>query len=471
MIPQIRISFPNLPLPKGTKVGFPVGEGSKSFTIEKLGKTEFRWYEKIRAFDEQTGRAAEEVISKHYPKLDAPSPMEGVPIHNYCKWIISSCRNGHNIYQGLSKVLQRRLDVNAPASNAFAKMIEICYEPEVSALLESYAKSAKPLTIACLAEAPGTFPIAILYWIGNKYPSYIAQKKYDFRCTTLEPPKGEVKEGEALRDLYDLISLYKNKWFFMDHTSPEDTKKMIETLGSHKYPLVTGDIGLPPASWFSSESELFRIDLGQFVGACCLLSEGGMATLKGFMFGGKASLGIIRLAMIFFGGTKIYKPRSSRMNNNEMYLILSGFKSDAFDKVLPDLLRVMKEANDIAGLFAGEKGAFAHYPSFLSDEAFGEDLSDRFYHYMMASTFSRAHIDAIVPLCLEKNIDYKGDPYEILKKLIVDLKSITSTYLDDWIAHFPVRPLGRLFYDATGISPKRRVYTPSSNVAKMDHLT
>jgi hypothetical protein len=381
---------------------------------------------------------------------------------HYFKWILSACRNGHNLFQYISKFLARRLDVNAPSSNAFAKMYELCYEPEVEEKLRSFANAGTPLRVICLAEAPGTFPISIMYWLTNRFPVYMAQGKYDYHCTTLQPPE-KGTEGEALGDVYDLISLGPSKWTFMDHTSSKDTRMMIKKLGANKNPFVTGDIGLSPDSWKSSESDLFRVDLGQFIAACCLLEEGGIAVLKGFMFGAKASLGIIRLAMVFFESPRLVKPRTSRMNNNEMYLVLSGFHVKKFEPYIEDLLRLMDESEAIAKLFStkdneyavGEK-PFPHYPSFLPEASFTDSVSDVFYRYMMSSYYHRVHTDWIATECFRKHVNYVGEPYEIQKKVVANLLPSTTLYLEDWLAHFRVAALGEPFHRMTGISKKRK---------------
>lgn len=487
MIPQIRVTLRHLPLPTGAKIGFPPAKSRADFAGPK---GEFSWFERIDRLDMASYEDGKAVLARNHVDVKAKAPIdeEGVDMKRYTGWIASSCRNGYNPFQLISKVLASKLDVNVPSSNAFAKMLEICYEPEVSSLLRSHAEHGKPLDIVCLAEAPGTFPIAILYWLANKYPAYMMKHRrgdsstprwmYDYRCTSLPPPemveKGTVApveksrlqiEGEALGDTYDLISGQRDKWYFMDHTSSKDTRGMYERLGANAFPLVTGDIGLSPRSWMSSESALFRIDLGQFIGACCLLSEGGVATLKGFMFGGKASLGIIRLAMAFFEKTLVYKPRSSRMNNNEMYLVLSGFKVKPFLSVREDLLRLMDEAGAIDALFEltekekelpWDAQPFPHFPSFLSDSCFTDELSDRFYRYMMSSAFHRIHIDILSNRCLESHLGHRGEPYVILKQLTRDLYRVTGPLLEEWQRRFPVSRLGQLFHRLTGISSRQK---------------
>ena len=496
MLPQLRITFEHLPLPDG-KIRFP----------DANPPPEFPWYAVTSKFDLEMYLVTKKIIAdkiaaKGGGETEVPDSPAKV-LSRQLKWICSNCRTAYNAYQHLARFLSPLLDVNAPVSNAFTKMIELCYEPVVSAKLRSYAESGRPLRIICLAEAPGTFPIAIMYWLANKYPRYVEARSFEYHCTSLEPPATPSgADEEPLGDTYDLISADPKKWTFMDHTSASDTRRMYDKLGKQKCPFVTGDIELSPSRWEASESELFRIDLGQFIGACTLLEDNGMAVLKGFAPGGKSSLGILRLAMGFFDSVIIHKPRSSRMNNNEVYLILIGFKVDRFEPRCEELLQLMDGAAAIAAAVAttaavsttaptaikisdtttvpASKTAstdttktvpaakadgieddyppYAYYPSFLPEAAFTKQLSDQFYRYIMSSMYRRIHTDKLAKTCLEANIDYKGDPYEMQKGLIRSLRPVTQPYVTEWLRQFPVSRMGKLFYDLTGISNRPRQY-------------
>ena len=190
------------------------------------------------------------------------------------------------------------------------------------------------------------------------------------------------------------------------------------------------------------------------------------------------------------------------MNNNEVYLILIGFKVDRFEPRCEELLQLMDGAAAIAAAVAttaavsttaptaikisdtttvpASKTAstdttktvpaakadgieddyppYAYYPSFLPEAAFTKQLSDQFYRYIMSSMYRRIHTDKLAKTCLEANIDYKGDPYEMQKGLIRSLRPVTQPYVTEWLRQFPVSRMGKLFYDLTGISNRPRQY-------------
>jgi len=384
--------------------------------------------------------------------------------------ILYACLHAFNPWSLLSFNLRRELDPGAPITNAFSKMIELCSLPEVDGVLSLHGGKCKPLNIVFLAEAPGLFPVAVIYYIGNRFPVFLRLDKLKYRCTTL-PMKDKTKGEPGLGDEFSLIRHNAEKWYYMDHTSEEDTRRMIKDLGAGSQELVTGDIGKPIDSPLTAESELYREELGQFIAACALLKDGGVAVLKMFTCREYPTACILRTAMAVFDCSRIYKPRTSRPTNVESYWVLSGFKRALFEPLLDPLLAVLSTAAKVKGslpvhFLKGEKGiSIPDCRGFLPTDAFDQLLSDRLYRLHRGIQLRLSpFLQAALP-CLDANRTGEDEPYAIQFRETRARAELTQPFVAEWMARFRLTRMGELFYEATGIKStrieRRRVSTLS----------
>lgn len=181
-------------------------------------------------------------------------------------------------------------DDNIKTTNAFWKMLEIW-----SHFKFTY-QEIHHFDIAC---APGYFIIAM---------RDICSKlniKYDFKGFTL-------KEGLELDDTL------KNSENIFYHDILKD--KLSEE-HYNKYNFVTGDIGTETNYESIEETQLLELEKKQLEVALKLVSNGGSVILKMFTYSQKETIRLVDEFSKHFNSAFIYKPYSSRILNNESYLV------------------------------------------------------------------------------------------------------------------------------------------------------
>lgn len=457
-LPLINSRFMHKPLPQGTKIFL---DKSKSYRKGKLlvdidyYNPSFPMLKDLHALVTALSKGSSDIIGE----------VNDTEEYALNRKLSSACRAGYNPFYSVAYSMRKELDRNAPISNAFAKLTEIIQEPEVKSILDEYTSGNKKLEIVFLAEAPGTFPIAILYYIGNKYPTYIKEGKYQYRCTTLEFEDSNEDEETALGDRYKLIQLNPRRWLLVDHTSVEATKRMMKRLGKHKYPMVTGDIAVNISSWLTANRESFPTQLGQFVAACILLKKGGTAVLKMFGLNCSATFSILRLAIGVFESVRLFKPSTSRETNSEVYWILGGFKPSLFDPLLDDLFKVMATVEEIVedteelnkDVKVKYDKKIPYYDQFLHGEnVFDDEFLDRVYRYTNGKFIRTIYLDAMGFKCLRENVDIGMDAWTFQKKMMRTLEPLTVPYVDYWKAKYAPRRIGDLLYDFAKVSPDKK---------------
>jgi hypothetical protein len=487
MIPKIDYLFKHVPL-----------EGKVAVLDHDY---EFPWLQMANKFPLYDENHLAPVIRDDIPPSVTTEKMSSLDWHRRQKELLSACVQAYNPWSGVSRELRKRLDQGLPATNAFCKMYEMCFVDEVKAVLHEHGEKGKSLSIACLAEAPALFPIAIMYYLGNRFPIFLDLNKFQYQCTTLPL---DIESEASLPDQFSLISANIKLWHFMDHTSAKDTRGMIAALGSGSRDLVTGDIGKPTATCESAERDKYREELGQLVSACALLKDKGVAVLKMFSAREYSTACMLRLAIGLFDQVRIFKPLTSRPSNIETYWIMSGFKRDLFGPLLEPLLAVMDNAT--AALAAASSSTTASMTATAStastaassmtaakepkeprepkeskgskeskeskeQEKDPKEVAALIPHYrgfLVESNFSKVFSDQILRLLtcqhlrnrpflrqgiieLERNRGRKDDPYTIQVGIMKSLAPMTYPYVEKWLTSFPISKLGAIFYRLSNI--------------------
>lgn len=448
MLPQLDFTFAHIPL-----------EGSV-FPLDH--DFEFPWYDSVRKLPLYNIEKNEALIHDDYSPSWTEDDRKAIPLSDWRyrqRKILSSCVQAYNPWSGVSRELRKRVDRGVPVSNAFCKMYEMCHVEEVRTLLNSHGNSGQQLNVTFLAEAPAMFPIAIMYYLGNHFPMLLGLNGFQYHCTTLP-----FDEEKALPDQFELMGANMSPWHFMDHTSSEDTRRMIITLGVGSMDMVTGDIGKGTPTWNTAERDIFREELGQFVAACALLKPNGLAILKMFSVREYSTACILRLAIGLFEQVRIFKPLTSRPSNIETYWIMKGFKRNLFDAtpMLESLLQVMDDASvtleETRKKFAGSADPeliVPHYRGFLSEDNFQPVLVDKILRVL---TNQHLHNRAFLwqgVIELENWRCQKGEVFDIQVSIMRSLQRFTSPYVEGWLAMFPIDKLGAIIYKLTGIDPTK----------------
>ena len=297
---------------------------------------------------------------------------------------LSNFTHACGTYNSLPRFIKNLINKGSPCSIAFCKMYEICCDTEIGKAINNLLEAHVKLNIMCLAEAPGAFPLAILYYIGNRYPKALKELEkvkslkdllpspsrtdmananverpgelYSYMCTTLNPSTIPT----ALGDDYKMIECNPSKWIYMDHTSPEDTEKFVKE-HSNRYTFVTSDIGKVKSVSTLLERDMFQEQLGTFIAACACLENKGFACLKMFSCTLPSTSSLLKLATYLFDKTHMFKPLASRISNSENYWILTGFNRDRFN--LEPLLSILRSAKSVLNNNTNSEPPY--YPAFV----------------------------------------------------------------------------------------------------------
>ncbi|MFA5091614.1 MAG: SAM-dependent methyltransferase [Candidatus Paceibacterota bacterium] len=420
----------------------------------------FEWYDEAsKTMEEMRSRTdatlmpmAEEIAARRAKDASSAAPADTASIEPF----LASCIRAHDPWAGVALRLRQTLDRGLPATNAFAKMYEICSAvEEVKAVLSRHGTTLTPLKAAFLAELPALFPIAVIYYLGNFFPAFLQHNLFDY-CGTSLP--------DGLTDQFSLVGENGSKWHFMDHTSSSDTRKLIAELGGGKFDFVTGDIGKEVVNLWTKEREMFREELGQMVAALALLKDGGLAVLKMFTVREYSTACLLRLAIGLFDKVRIIKPFTSRIYNEETYWILSGFKKPLFDPMLEPLLALMDTATAVLSSVtlpgSGGRTPIPFYRGFLSPANFDQDFIERMRRIFFADLTRRMRCAEVGMAEFEQQYDLilsmatskeKIDPYAFQVEIMKRLSRLMDEHAEKWREMFPISQLGSIFYRVTGI--------------------
>lgn len=430
MLPRILITFDHIPI---------VG---KVELQDKYNK--FYWNDDI--IDTYTDILNKYIFDKKFIKKEDFNKLSGKSTE---KFILSSCMKASNPMESLPYYLKNSVDKVIKVSNAFCKMYEMCFLDDIDQVIKNHSIEEKKLNIMFLAEAPGQFVLAMIYYIGNHYPNMLDENLLEYNCTTLP-----IDEELALKDIYSIIANNLDKWFFMDHTRSEDTIEMIKKFGRASFDIVTGDIGLPAEAGIELENFIYLEELGQFISACALLKNKGVAVLKMFNIKFYGTACILRLAIGLFEKVKIFKPFTSRQSNNECYFILTNFKKELFDPLYDPLINILDEEKKFKIKWIDEnKGLYIKYKSFLSTDNFSDLMVEnlRTIHrcqYLRSVPYWR---NAFITYLNIENTDQSIK--SIMTKIFRESNKNIKKYPLMWKDMFPLHSLGEKFYIFTNFKP------------------
>jgi hypothetical protein len=199
-------------------------------------------------------------------------------------------------------------------SNAFMKLYEMLQGASISSCFD-------------IAGAPGMFIFAA---------ERFAQSSLDWMACSLIDADG----NGALGDSYRLYRQNPERYIPCDLTKPDDMQKCIDTARAHRpegYNYVTGDVGIPHDDDFSQLQEVSHLDVqwGQAILALHLVMNGGICILKMYTYAYAETRMLVDILSVFFHEVTLHKPYTSRITNNESYLICRSRNSLAIPATLP----------------------------------------------------------------------------------------------------------------------------------------
>jgi hypothetical protein len=204
-------------------------------------------------------------------------------------------------------------------TNAWLKIIEIFASFGI-------IPPARPLRMFDNASAPGVFIMAAHYWTTcvNRAPFY-------WRASTLLD-----ENAGALSDQYGLMETYPDRYtthgtkFNGDTTDVEYIRYVGQEYGG-QFNLYTSDLGMriPAGKYNCQEAVNARGNLGQVLMGLVVLAVGGTMVTKQFTHMSAFTQSIMAILTHCFSRVYLSKPRTSKGDNSEEYLVCIGYRGIA----------------------------------------------------------------------------------------------------------------------------------------------
>ncbi|VVU95186.1 FtsJ-like methyltransferase [seawater metagenome] len=247
-------------------------------------------------------------------------------------------------------------------SRAFYKLWEILF-------LFDIADSDKSITYAALAEGPGSFLQATMYFREKFFNKASKNDKY-FGVSIHSEEKGVKDIAEQFIGFHNKENPGKvnvHKTFGKKESSKSKTKDNgdlteFKTISLFKKDIkktkkwadiVTADGGFEWNDENFQEQEAYPLIFGEIVAALNVQAKNGSFVLKLFESFTDITLKMIYITSSFYESSYIYKPFTSRPSNSEKYLVCMGFKYDQ-DKDKKILKEKLDKLEEILGEFKGK---------------------------------------------------------------------------------------------------------------------
>jgi 23S rRNA U2552 (ribose-2'-O)-methylase RlmE/FtsJ len=242
----------------------------------------------------------------------------------------------------------------------------------------------KPIVTAHLAEGPGSFIQATMYF-RDLFSSNYKKDKY-YAVTLHKEDEGEYVPAleTSFLDFYKKDTrIYYHKTYPSQVAGGETTKdngdivdpKTIELFGGEmqsKADLITADGGFNWNNENTQEQEAFKLVYGQITAAIKLQKKGGAFVCKFFETYTKTSIKMLYILNSCYKTVYIIKPFTSRKSNSEKYAVCIDFKyenNSEYEKILKELQNILKHnhktKNNLINIF----------PSFRIPKSYSKQIS------------------------------------------------------------------------------------------------
>ncbi|ARA71893.1 hypothetical protein BNJ_00050 [Kaumoebavirus] len=279
------------------------------------------------------------------------------------QWESSSRRLNH--YEHLRKEALIPYDAQF-VSNAWIKMWELTSEFAPALIDELFMKTVtrgiskggngemvkkkmtelnlkKELNSFHVAEAPGSFLLALNHWLYSHQPNI----SWNWIAESYREDAG-TKSGNSqyLGDRYGIMRKYEDRWCYGAEGNGDITSTGNLRSFEHHLPkchLFTSDVKSPVDNYDEEEAQLYQVHIGHIIAALATLAKGGLCILKTFSYFEARSINLLFLLCQHFGAVYITKPVTSRPANSETYIVCEDFKGVS-DAVLDSLYEHLDEA-------------------------------------------------------------------------------------------------------------------------------
>jgi 23S rRNA U2552 (ribose-2'-O)-methylase RlmE/FtsJ len=215
-------------------------------------------------------------------------------------------------------------------SRAFYKLWEILL------LFDLVSNKSGPLITAHLAEAPGSFVQALIFFREKFYKQSDYSKDEHYVISIAEETPGVPTFKKDFKSEYSRVKIYEQDGGDLTNTKSIDKF----TKFSKKANLITADGGFIWVDENYQEQEAFKLILGEIITAFKVQEKNGSFVLKLFEMYTDISIKIISILCATYDEVYITKPLTSRPSNSERYVVCKNFKGvdNSIIKLMEDLL-------------------------------------------------------------------------------------------------------------------------------------
>nr|QQV29302.1 cap-specific mrna (Nucleoside-2-o-)-methyltransferase 2 isoform [Kaumoebavirus] len=201
----------------------------------------------------------------------------------------------------------------------------------------------KELNTFHVAEAPGSFLLALNHWLYSHHPNI----SWNWIAESYREDAGTRANSQYLGDRYGIMRKYDDRWCYGAEGNGDITSTSNLRSFEHHLPkchLFTSDVKSPVDNYDEEEAQLYQVHVGHIVAALGTLAKGGLCILKTFSYFEARSINLLFILTQHFEKVYVTKPVTSRPANSETYIVCEDFKgvSDAVMDSLYDHLDEVK---------------------------------------------------------------------------------------------------------------------------------
>jgi hypothetical protein len=205
---------------------------------------------------------------------------------------------------------------------------------------------SKNITTIHIAEAPGSFVQAIIYYRQKFFTKeQISGDKYI--ATSIDADKNNKTADYIPTFNQNLVSVKQfSQWVYKnsDLTRVEIIDKFISDNSKTKADLITADGGFNWKNENYQEQEAYVLLLAEIYCAIKTQAKGGSFVIKFFEIFTELTVKMIELLKRFYSNVLITKPLLSRLSNSERYIICLNFQSNS-NIDLDKIYQIISKAN------------------------------------------------------------------------------------------------------------------------------
>lgn len=212
-----------------------------------------------------------------------------------------------------------------------------------------------------VAEAPGNFVSALHHYLSTNFSE---NYRWNWKANTFEE---KVENMGYLNDDLGLIKKYRDRWLLGPSKNGDITlEENIKDFARRKYDLVTSDVKVVDTvntNYDEEENMNAAVHLAHVLIAIESLVPGGTAVLKHFTLYESFSHDLVAIMTQCFERVFIYKPKTSKAVNSEIYLVGIRFQSKIPTERLYEILKEYRNSQN----YSSKRSIYPKLPRYFEE--------------------------------------------------------------------------------------------------------